>query len=321
MSGRTSHGGEIDIIDMLLTMWKRRIVVLVPCVLSIAASLYLISTKPPKVSANVQVHAVKNFENIHLQKWNAVVERLQLSQVLVDGEGQSATMNDVKRIASRIDGSALLSTFHSQLSRKTALRRAVEQISDEYKNPDLTEEQRKRLKTSIANRFSVGKIFQSNTLSDYDTMTVTITSQNIEEDLKILDVSVEIITEAINVSLEAKTADVIAVAEQVRDNAVYSTRTAQGENEISNQLLQPYALAKAPRDSQIDQLVEIRNALFFGPEKFSPVFIDLGSVSTQPIGKPIRMIVVMSFVGLLFGAMLAIIWEAITRRNKALSGN
>ena len=202
-SGRlSSSSGEIDLLDLLLTLWKKRITLTLSAVVSAGVGVLLALADTPNYKGEVQVHHLNEIEMAGFDAWNQGVRIATQSALPVTTQSalpvttQSAlpvTMetllqNDTNIDLSSITSKSLADNFNASYQRGDALVVALRKHSTAVQNFNGGEEELNLMLSGMVNSFALKKDSETGKVS------IVFTTSNRAESLKILSTTLDMIS-------------------------------------------------------------------------------------------------------------------------------
>ena len=202
-SGRlSSSSGEIDLLDLLLTLWKKRITLTLSVVVSAGVGVLLALADTPNYKGEVQVHHLNEIEMAGFDAWNQGVRIATQSALPVTTQSalpvttQSAlpvTMetllqNDTNIDLSSITSKSLADNFYASYQRGDALVVALRKHSTAVQNFNGGEEELNLMLSGMVNSFALKKDSETGKVS------IVFTTSNRAESLKILSTTLDMIS-------------------------------------------------------------------------------------------------------------------------------
>ena len=183
----SSSSNEIDLLDLLLILWKKRIILALSAIVFSSLGVLLAQTHTPTYKGEVQVHQLNEIEMAGFDNWNQGVRVANLSIPTMTGKpltGLDNTGTDLSRITSK----SLANTFNARYRRGDALVAALRRHSAAVQNFNGDEEELDLMLNGMLNNFALTEDAKSGEVS------IVFTTSDKAESFKILSSTLDLIS-------------------------------------------------------------------------------------------------------------------------------
>ena len=183
----SSSSDEIDLLELLLILWKRRIMLGLSALAFFSLGVLLALAHTPTYKGQVQVHQLNEIEMAGFDTWNQgvrIANRSTLPMTMETLVWPSDTNTDLSSITSE----SLADTFHASYERGDALVAALRKHSTAVQNFNGDEEELDLMLSEMANDFALNEDSKSRKVS------IVFTTSDKAESSKILSSTLDMIS-------------------------------------------------------------------------------------------------------------------------------
>ena len=183
----SSSSNEIDLLDLLLILWKKRIILVLSAIVFSSLGVLLALTHTPTYKGEVQVHQLNEIEMAGFDAWNQGVRVASLSAPTMTG-GTLAGLENTSTDLSSITSKSLADTFNARYQRGDALVAALRRHSAAVQNFNGDEEELDLMLNGMLNNFALTEDANSGEFS------IVFTTSDKAESFKILSSALDLIS-------------------------------------------------------------------------------------------------------------------------------
>ena len=160
----SSSSDEIDLLDLLLVLWKRRIILGLSTLAFSCLGVLLALAHTPTYKGQVQVHQLNDVEMAGFDAWNQGV-KIATRSALPDNMETLIWPSDINSGLSSITSKSLADTFNASYQRGDALVAALRKHSTAVQNFNGDEEELDLMLSEMANDFALNEDSKSRKVS------------------------------------------------------------------------------------------------------------------------------------------------------------
>ena len=183
----SSSSNEIDLLDLLLILWKKRITLVLSAIVFSGLGVILALAHTPTYKGEVQVHQLNEIEMAGFDGWNQGVKFASRSALATTG-GTLIGLNDTGTDLSSITSKSLADIFKASYQRGDALESALRKHSAAVQNFNGGEEELNLMLSGMVNDFALKEDSKSRNVS------IVFTTSDKAESFKILSSTLDLIS-------------------------------------------------------------------------------------------------------------------------------
>ena len=186
---------DIDLLDLLLILWKKRLILLLSAVVFSGMGVLIALTTSPTYTGEIQVHRLNESEMAGFDAWNEGV-RLATQSVPTMTGGALIGMNDANVDLSKITSKSLADTFVASYQRGDALVAALRQHSAAVQKFSGDEAELDLMLSAMTNDYVLEVDTKSSLDTKPDKISIIFKTSDKVESFKVLSTALELISNA-----------------------------------------------------------------------------------------------------------------------------
>ena len=186
---------DIDLLDLLLILWKKRLILLLSAVVFSGMGVLIALTTSPTYTGEIQVHRLNESEMAGFDAWNEGVRVATQSVPTMTG-GALIGMNDANVDLSKITSKSLADTFVASYQRGDALVAALRQHSAAVQKFSGDEAELDLMLSAMTNDYVLEVDTKSSLDTKPDKISIIFKTSDKVESFKVLSTALELISNA-----------------------------------------------------------------------------------------------------------------------------